>query len=275
MQTMTITKELLFTQLEKAGVKHDDTLLVHSSMKAFGRFERGMDGLIDAFCEYLSDGLFIVPAHTWHSVNKKSTVFNLKNAEPCTGLLSQTAVRRADGVRSCHPTHSVVVFGKGKEEFIAGEETIVTPTPRKGCYGKLIDKNAVILLLGVGYDKNTFFHCLEESAGVPDRLSQKEVPFIIDNGAQTPHPMKTIHCPYCDDVSRYYPTLEPLILSAQTRAPIGNAPSVFCRAKDAADILLPVMAAAAENGSDYLLPDKRARYLKRQRFNPLHWFGKK
>ena len=272
--TELVTKKLLFSQLERLGIKRDDALLVHSSMKAFGRFETDIDGLIDAFCEYLSDGLFIVPTHTWATVNKKNPVFDVKNAEPCVGLLPRVAVKRTDGIRSRNPTHSVMVFGKGKEDFVAGEERLDTPTPRNGCYGKLIDLGGAVLLLGVTHKSDTFIHCLEETANVPYRLSRKTVPFIDFDGTQTPHPMKTIHCPYCEDVSRLFPSLQQILIEggAETHGTVGNAPSVVCRAKRASEMLLPIMR--TDDGSDYLLPDVCKRYTRRQKFCPLNWFFK-
>ncbi len=268
-----ITKDKLFSQLESAGIKRDDALLVHSSMKAFGYFQSGIDGLIDAFCEYLTDGLFIVPTHTWATVTKKNPVFDLQRSVPCVGLLPRVAAQRKDGVRSYNPTHSVMVFGKGKEKYISGEEKLSTPTPLQGCYGKLIEKDGAILLLGVTHKSNTFIHCLEEAASVPYRLSKKTVDFIDrDNGKDRLHPMKTIRCPYHEDVSRLFPTLAPLLEEgeADTHCMIGEADSIVCRAKRASEILLPVMKSAADAGSDYLLPDAYKRYVTWGRFDPLH-----
>lgn len=273
-----VTKKTLFSQLEGAGVKHDDVVHIHSSMKAFGRFEGDMDGLIDAFCEYLTDGLFTVPTHTWATVNKRRPLFDVKNETPCTGLLPKTAVLRMDGARSKNPTHSMVVFGKKHLEFVAGEEEISTPTPRNGCYGKLIDRDGVILLVGVGHNRNTFLHCLEETANVPYRLAEKLTPFsILEDGILTPHPMKTIHCPYYKDVSRLFPMLQPLLSEggADTLCTLGEADTIACRAKRASEILLPVMKKASENGSDYLLPDACDRYEKLCNLVPFYRFLKR
>ena len=60
-----LTKQDIFTFLKDAGIKHDDKVTIHSSLRAIGRIENGADGLIDAFCEFLNEGLFIVPTHTW------------------------------------------------------------------------------------------------------------------------------------------------------------------------------------------------------------------
>ena len=84
--------------------------------------------------------------------------------------------------------------------------------------------------------------------------------------------MKTIYCPYCRDVSTHYPKLQPLLAQgADTYCTIGQAPSIVCRAKRASEILLPVMTEANQNGSDYLLPDAHAQYVKRLS-NPIFRF---
>ena len=268
MENVLVTKKLLFDQLKQADIRRDDTVLIHSSMKAFGYYEGGMEKLIDALKEYLSDGLLLIPTHTWATVNKNRPVFDVINALPCTGLLPRTAVQAAakgKGVRSFHPTHSVVAFGKEAKKFVAGEETISTPTPLNGCYGKLIEKNAAILLVGVNNTSNTFFHCLEEIAGVPCRISEKTVDFFDYDertDVATPHPMPTIGCPYDKDVSKHFSELDDILTAAgaQKTCVIGNAPTILVRAGDASKVLLPIMRSAAENGEDYLLPAAYKRY---------------
>ena len=278
----TISKTKLFAQLEQAGIRHGDTVLIHSSMKSFGYYESGIEGLIDDLTEYFSDGLLLIPAHTWATVNKKNPVFDVASTVPCTGLLSRAAVKAAaegKGVRSFHPTHSVVAFGKKAAEFISGEETISSPTPKNGCYGKLIDKNAVILLVGVNNNSNTFFHCLEEIAGVPCRLSSKTTPFIdydAKTDTKTPHPMTIIGCPYDKDVSKHFSELDDILIraGAQKTCVIGDAPTVLVRAGDASKVLLPIMRSAAERGEDYLLPGEYKRYKKSLKYRLKKLFRK-
>ena len=110
-----ITKHDIFTFLEDAGIKHDDILTIHCSLRAIGKIENGADGLIDAFCEYLHDGLFIVPTHTWDKVWKESPHYDVRSTVPDIGKLAEVAAFRKDGVRSLHPTHSV---GKKKKETL-------------------------------------------------------------------------------------------------------------------------------------------------------------
>ena len=78
------TKEQLKAQLAQMGIKPSDNVLIHTSFKAVGPVEGGPEAFIDAFCEYLTDGMFIVPTHTWSNVSRKQPVYDVKTSVPCT-----------------------------------------------------------------------------------------------------------------------------------------------------------------------------------------------
>ena len=158
--------------LEANGIKNDDTVLVHTSMRALGEVEGGCDGLIDAFKSYLSEGLFVVPTHTWANVGAENPVYDVKSTVPCIGALPTVAAFRSDGVRSLHPTHSVAAFGKRAAEFVSGEEKATSPAPVGGAWSRLYDEDAKILLLGVGLKRNTFIHAVDEMIDLEGRLGE-------------------------------------------------------------------------------------------------------
>ena len=155
--------------LKSLGIAPNDTVTVHSSLRSVGSIEGGADGLIDAFCSYLTDGLLLIPTHTWRDFSKRR--FDVKNSEPCLGVLSHVAAHRPDAVRSLHPTHSMVGFGRRAEEYLAGEERCATPTPPHSALGRLYGVRGKILLIGVGHECNTFLHAAEEMLKVPNRIS--------------------------------------------------------------------------------------------------------
>ena len=165
------TKEQLKAQLAQMGIKPSDNVLIHTSFKAVGPVEGGPEAFIAAFCEYLTDGMFIVPTHTWSNVSRKQPVYDVKTSVPCIGLIPRTAAFRPDGVRSLHPTHSVWVHGKGAEEFVAGEELAESPAPVGFCWIRLAEIGTKILLIGVTNTNNTFIHAVDEIADLPDRLA--------------------------------------------------------------------------------------------------------
>ena len=160
------TKEELKRQMAEMGLKSTDTVLIHISLKAVGETENGADGIIDAFCEYLSDGLFLVPTHTWDNVNAKNPVYDVRTAVPCIGTLPKIAAKRPDGVRSLHPTHSIWACGKGAAEYVKCEACAPTPATPGGAWHRLAEVGAKILLIGVGNEKNTFIHSIEEEFGI-------------------------------------------------------------------------------------------------------------
>ncbi len=175
-----VTKRDIFDFLQKINIKKDDTVLVHTSMKSIGEVENGCDGIIDAFTEYLSDGLFIVPTHTWANVNRDNPVYDVKSTKPCIGALPTVAAFRKDGIRSLHPTHSVTAFGKEAADFVKGEEKSTSPCPKGGVWERLYHRGAKILLIGVGLNRNTYIHAIDEILSLEGRLSSPFPLTIID-----------------------------------------------------------------------------------------------
>lgn len=221
------TKDELKRQMAAMGLQKDDTVLIHISLKAVGETKGGADGLIDAFCEYLSDGLFLVPTHTWDNVNAKNPVFDVRTAMPCIGTLPRIAAFRPDGVRSLHPTHSIWAHGKNAEEFISGEENASSPAPVGFAWDRLADVGAKILLIGVTHNRNTFIHSIDERANLADRIATEpfDVTIIDREGRASVHPMRPHRCSRTNDVSQFYVNFEkPLIeMGAQTMGRLRNA----------------------------------------------------
>ena len=233
-----VTKADIFEFLKSMGITEKDTVLMHSSMRSTGGVENGCDGIIDAFKEYLSDGLFIVPSHTWDRVNKDNPVFEVNETMPCTGALSTVAVKRADGVRSLHPTHSVVAFGKRAEDYVSGEEKCHTPTPENGVWGRLYDENAKILLLGVGHNRNTYFHVLDEITDIQGRLEDTPFEAIIKD--KDGNVFKTEMYKHKGTYSEFFPNYKPALeeSGAVEYGKLGDALVYCCDARKCHDTIL-------------------------------------
>ena len=249
-------RKTLLKQIENAGIKHDDTVMIHISLKALGEVEGRAEGFIDTFREYLSDGLLLIPTHTWASVHRSATVFDVRSTVPCLGTLPTIAAFHKDAVRSLHPTHSIAAFGKRAQEYVKNEETCRTPTPTHGCWGRLYDENAKILLVGVSHGRNTFIHAVDEMVDVPNRLSQDEVPFtVIDkDGNEIAVPAKTHWGINSDYFTKFTHLLESEGATENTK--IGLADTIVCDAKKLADTLIPILSAAKEKGVNVCADDK-------------------
>lgn len=221
------SKKDLSNQIIDMGIRPSDTVLIHTSLRAIGEVENGADGIIDTFRDYLTEGLFLVPTHTWDSVGPHQPIYDVKTAVPCIGTLPRVAAFRLDGIRSLHPTHSLWAIGKGAADFIAGEEKATTPGTPGFAWDRLAKVGAKILLIGVGNDKNTFIHSVEEVADIPDRLAKEpyEVTIIDQQGKRYTHPQYAHHCSRSYDVSKQFPNFEKALveMGAQTFGKLGNA----------------------------------------------------
>ena len=234
------TKNDLKEQLKAMGIQPTDTVLIHTSLKAVGPVEGGAEAFIDAFCEYLDEGLFVVPTHTWDSVNASNPVYDVRTAVPCIGTVPKIAAKRADGVRSLHPTHSVWAHGKDAEDYVVNEENAGSPGAPGFCWDKLAERGGKILLIGVLHNRDTFIHAVDEYAGVENRLGEPfDVTITDQNGRQMIKPFRPHRCSRTNDVSQYYVNFEkPLTeLAAQTFGKLGNAEVRVVDAKKTREII--------------------------------------
>lgn len=204
------TKNDIINDLKTIGIKPSDTLMVHSSMKAIGEVEGGADTVLDALIEYMKEGLLILPTHTWKQTNETYNVYNPKTEPSCVGILTNLFLKRPGVIRSLHPTHSVAAIGKDAIEYTTGEEQWDTPCPRHGCWGKLYDRKAKILLLGCDLRRNTFLHSVEEWSDIPLRLTEKceNLKIINWNDEVIDRPMYRHYNPIVRSISENYDKME-------------------------------------------------------------------
>ena len=174
-----LTKKDVFTLFETFGIPRNAIVTVHSSLREVGPIEGGADGLIDAMKDYLCDGLLLIPTHTWANVNAANPHFDVRTTVPCIGTLAKVAAFRPDAVRSLHPTHSMAAFGKNAREYVQGEEKSATPAPVGGALSRLYELGGYVLLIGVGHERNTYLHSIDERVDQPNRISPTGFPVEI------------------------------------------------------------------------------------------------
>lgn len=173
------TKEDLKRDLTAMGLDGTETIMVHSSMKSLGDVDGRADTVVDALMEFFEDGLLLAPTHTWNQMCEEYNIFDRTTEPACVGIIPNVFMKKAGVLRSLHPTHSIAAYGKRAAEYIKGDENAKTPCPPEGCFGRLKDENAKILLVGVTHIRNTYIHSVEEMLNVPDRFTEKPVTFKI------------------------------------------------------------------------------------------------
>lgn len=195
------SKSDLIRHIKALGIKSTDTVMVHTSLKSIGIIDpegkTTAEIYIDALRECVLEGLLLIPTHTWATVRESGQEFNVRTSLPCIGAVPTAAAKLAeqayeaghrDCLRSLHPTHSVVAFGKRAEEYISGDRFAETPAPKCGSFGKLYEEDAKILLVGVNQGRNTFFHAVDEYLDIPHRLCDAPVQLTVRDydGTVTP-----------------------------------------------------------------------------------------
>ena len=253
----------IYKQLKELNAPTDSVVLIHSSLKAIGPTEGRAEAMLDAFIDYFTSGggLLCIPTHTWNRIGDLSKItLDYQDPKTCIGTLPDIAAKHADAVRSCHPTHSMAVFGEEKRvaDFVKGEDTFDTPANPHGCYGKIYDRDGYIMLIGVGHNRNTYLHCVEEMLGVPNRIANapKDATICFLNGDIKNfkiHPHEAIGI---GDVSLKYVKYEPAFRyhNCIVDGKIGNADVQLCNARKMKDVMEMIYLRSGKK--DLLTDDK-------------------
>lgn len=232
------TNNSLSSQLENAGINKRGTVLMHSSMKSMGGVQGGADTVLDVLAAYMQEGLLVLPTHTWSYINKENPKFYVETSPSCVGVLTERFRLRSGVVRSYHPTHSVAALGQEAASFVAGDEHCNTPCHRESVWGKLLDREATILLVGVDMRRNTFIHGIEEWMDIPDRLTDhhEQLFTVLGNGTEISVPSRRHHGL---NWSAHFWKVEQLLekQSAIYKAHFGDAEMWVCNTVKIMDIL--------------------------------------
>ena len=215
------TENQLLEQIKSLGIQTNDTLIVHTSLKAVGPLDTseksGAEVLISALRKAVPDGLLLIPAFTFANI-REVPVFDIANTQPCIGAVPCTAVKLANEarekgdstcLRSFHVSHSVVAFGQRAAEYIRNDVNANTPTPWDSCIGKLYEENAKILLVGVDMVKTTFIHAIDEYLEPTGLSAPYPITAIDYDGTQTQRMACNTQGP-----SRKYGVYEPYLQKA-------------------------------------------------------------
>lgn len=164
-----VEKENIVTALKNIGIRGNDNVLFHSSLKSFGEVNGGADTVIDAFLEAVgSNGTVVVPTLSMKDFSSAYKDWHIDRPSD-TGHITEVFRKRENALRSNQATHSVAAIGKNAEYFtmthgqngkrygIYGD----TPFSEDSPWQKMFDDNTKVVLVGVDFDKLTFRHLFE------------------------------------------------------------------------------------------------------------------
>ncbi len=233
---MEVTKEILKEKLSALGLKRGMNIIVHSSLKSFGKVDGGADTVIDALCELLTeDGTLVMPSFNHGEPYRNGEIFDISQTPTSNGIIPETFRKREGVIRSINPTHSFAVWGKNKEYYTKDHQ-------KSGCFGvdsplyRLMKDDGYCLLLGVGYNSNTFHHCVETCEGakcVPPFY--ETYPMRLADGSiitATRFAWRTADCPVTD-LGAYGEFMKPI----EKITVIGNSDIILYKLSDAYGII--------------------------------------
>jgi aminoglycoside 3-N-acetyltransferase len=196
-----ITKADLIQAFRECGVENGQHIIVHASLSKLGFVAGGAETLIRSLLEAVGEeGTLMMPSQTWKNLDPSTGVHGEvpqewwpairehwpaydKEITPAIGMgAAAEMLRKWPGAhRSDHPARSFAAVGR-YAEYLTKDHDLSNIFGKDSPLHKLYHLNGHILLIGVGYDKNTSLHLAEAMAEFPAKRLVQESSAIMENG---------------------------------------------------------------------------------------------
>ena len=201
MERKMVTKQDILEALEKVGVCKGQVLMVHTSLSSLGYVCGGAQVVIEALLEGVGrEGTIMMPAQSWKNLDPATGV-HWEVSESCWPLIRENwpaydknitptntmgavaeMFRQWPGtVRSDHPARSVAAWGK-EAAWLTADHDLSNIFGDGSPIGKLYELDGLVLLIGVGYDKNTSLHLADVRANYPGKHNSTEYSAVLEDG---------------------------------------------------------------------------------------------
>ena len=199
----TVYKNDLINDLIKLGLEKGDVVMVHTSLKNIGYVCGGAQTVIEALIEVVgSEGTIMMPTQSWKNLDPETGVhwdadeadWDMirgnwpaydKDITPTNtmGAVAEMFRQWPGSIRTNHPARSVCAWGR-HADYLSKEHTLSNIFGEGSPIAKLYELDAKVLLLGVGYDKNTSIHLADVRAEYPGKHECIEHSAILENGVR-------------------------------------------------------------------------------------------
>ena len=196
-----ILRSDIISSLKEAGVAEGQTVIVHTSLSSIGFVCGGAQVVVDALLETVgADGTIVMPTQSWKNLDPETGVHweepkewwqiirdnwpaYDKRITPTNtmGAVAECFRTYPGTLRTDHPARSVSANGKNAE-YITSHHDLSDIFGETSPLGKLYELDASVLLIGVGYDKNTSIHLADVRAEYPSKHNTTEHSAIMENG---------------------------------------------------------------------------------------------
>lgn len=201
MERKIVIKQDILDALASVGVGKGQTVMVHTSLSSLGFVCGGAQIVIEALLESVGkDGTIMMPTQSWKNLDPTTGVhweepeqwwqiirdnwpaYN-KDITPTNtmGAVAEMFRKWPGSLRSDHPARSVAANGKYAEYLTEGHD-LSNIFGEGSPVGKLYELDGNVLLIGVGYDKNTSLHLADVRAEYPGKHESTEYSAVTENG---------------------------------------------------------------------------------------------
>lgn len=251
MERKIVIKDDIVKALKDAGVRPGQTIMVHTSLSSLGFVCGGAQTVIEALMECVSEsGTIMMPAQSWKNLDPETGVhweepkewwqtirehwpaYNKEITPTNTmGAVAEMFRKWPGALRSDHPARSVSAWGR-HAEYLTENHDLSNIFGEGSPVGKLYELDGYVLLIGVGYDKNTSLHLADTRAEYPGRHLVTEHSAVMENGERKWKAYQTLHVDG-EDFERIGAAFE--IRGKTTRVPLGNSSICLMRQRELVD----------------------------------------
>lgn len=189
------------TALKEVGIEKGQAVMVHTSLSSLGYVCGGAQSVIEALLEGVGEeGTIMMPTQSWKNLDPTTGVYwqepeewwsvireNIpaydKHITPTNtmGAVAEMFRQWQGTYRSDHPARSVAAWGH-YAKYLTENHDLSDIFGDSSPIGKLYELDGYVLLIGVGYDKNTSLHLADVRADYPGKHNVVESSAIKIDG---------------------------------------------------------------------------------------------
>lgn len=246
-----ILKDDIVNAFRKVGVCPGQTIMVHTSLSSLGYVCGGAQTVIEALISCVGpEGTIMMPSQSWKNLDPEAGVHwevpqeewplireywpaYDKDLTPTNtmGAVAEMFRRWPGALRSDHPARSVAAWGK-YAEYLTEQHDLSNIFGEGSPIGKLYELDGYVLLIGVGYDKNTSFHLADVRAEYPGKHMSTEHSAMMVNGKRVWTAYETLFVDG-EDFTAIGEAFE--ATGRAVRVSLGNSSVCFMRQREAVD----------------------------------------
>ena len=196
-----VLKQDLLAAFRELGMQPGMTVMIHTSLSSLGYVCGGAPTVIEALLEAVgSEGTIMMPTQSWKNLDPEVgvhpevnegewqvirdnwPVYDKRTTPTQTmGAVAELFRQWPGSLRSDHPARSVTANGK-YAAYLTEHHDLSNIFGDGSPIGRLYELDGYVLLIGVGYDKNTSLHLADARADYPSKHLSTEHSAVMENG---------------------------------------------------------------------------------------------